>query len=330
MKLYIYTIIFVGLLAIHFNPLRAQQVHVRAVIDSTNVLIGDQFNLRLEVDQPKSALVEFPAFGDSLSETVEIVARSPLDTFHLDAGEQIKIIQNLTITSFDTGKHVVPALKFGLKYQNIAQIIESQPAEFYVHGMEIDTTKGPVDIKAPYTAPVTLKEVSPYILGAILIGALIFFLFYYIERRKKNKPVFGWAEKPKDPAHVVALRELDRIKEQKMWQQNQVKLYYSDISDTLRIYIEERFGVQAMEYTTDETIRAFMSQKNLLNEKNFKELKDILSLSDLVKFAKYQPLPDDHNMTLMNAYFFVNDTKAEEKKTIQEKDEREGDDVVLK
>ena len=330
MKLYIYTIIFVGLLTIHFNPLRAQQVHVRAVIDSTNVLIGDQFNLRLEVDQPKSARVEFPEFGDSLSATVEIVASSPLDTFQLDASEQIKIIQNLTITSFDTGKQVVPSLKFQLKYQDIAQIIESQPAEFYVHGMEIDTTKGPVDIKMPYAAPVTLKEVSPYILGTILIGALIFFLFYYIERRKRNKPVFGWTEKPKDPAHVVALRELDRIKEQKLWQQNQVKLYYSDISDTLRIYIEERFGINAMEYTTDETIRAFESQKGLLNGKNFNELKDILSLSDLVKFAKYHPLPDDHNMTLMNAYFFVNDTKAEEKKTTQEKDEREGDDVVLK
>lgn len=309
----------------------AQQIHPRAVIDSTHVLIGDQFNLRLEVDQPAGVQVEFPQIGDSLSPVVEVIAQSPLDTFVLDEKQQIKIIQNLIITSFDTGRQEVPALKFRLKYNNLSDTIESLPAEFFVHGMPIDTTKGPVDIKKPYGAPVTLKEVSPYILGIILIGALIFFLFYYIQRRKKNQPVFGKAEKPKEPAHVIAIRELDRIKEQKLWQQNQIKAYYSDLSDTLRQYIEDRFGINAMEYTTDETVRAFQLQKGLLNEKSFNELKNILSLSDLVKFAKYQPLPDDHNLSLMNAYFFVNDTKPEEKKTSQtNENEQEGEEVVLK
>lgn len=325
------TVLFACLWAIHPIMVSAQQVSTRAVIDSTHVLIGDQFNLRLEVDQPNGVLVAFPQIGDSLSPTIEVIAQSPLDTFVLDESQQLKIIQNLTITSFDTGRQVVPSLKFELKYNNLTDTIESLPAEFFVHGMPIDTTKGPVDIKKPYAAPVTLKEVSPYILGAILIGALIFFLFYYIQRRKKNKPVFGKAEKPKEPAHVIALRHLDQIKEQKLWQQNQVKAYYSDISDTLRTYIEERFGINAMEYTTDETIKAFQTQRGLLNEKNFSELKNILSLADLVKFAKYEPLPDDHNLTLMNAYFFVNDTKLEEKRTSQTKEnERDGEEVVLK
>ncbi len=325
-----FTAILLCLWAILQVQAQAQKIQVRAVIDSTNVLIGDQFNLRLEVDQPLDVNVEFPEIGDSLSSAVEVISRSPLDTFQLVEKEQIKIIQNLLITSFDSGRQVVPALKFRLKYDNLTDTIESLPAEFFVHTMPLDTTKGPVDIKKPYEAPVTLKEASPYILGAILIGALIFFLFYYVQRRKNNKPVFGKTEKPREPAHIVAIRELDRIKDQQLWQHGQVKAFYSEVTDTLRVYIEERFAINAMEYTTEETIRAFQKQKGMLNEKLFNELKSMLTLADLVKFAKYEPLADDHNMTLMNAYFFVNDTKQEEKKTELSQDGREGEEVVLK
>ena len=307
----------------------AQKIQARAVIDSTNILIGDQINLRLELDQPKDVSIEFPVIGDSLSATVEVVGRSPLDTFKLDEQEQIKIVQNLTITSFDSGQQVVPPFHFKLKYNELEETIETLPVEFFVHTMVIDTTKGPVDIKRPYAAPVTLKEVSPYILGAILIGGLLFFGYYYIQQRRKNQPLFRLS-KPAEPPHVVALRQLDRIKEEKLWQTEEIKTYYSQVSDTLRTYIENRFNIPAMEYTTEETTRAFQENKNLISEKSFEELRNILSLSDLVKFAKYHPLPDDHNLTLMNAYFFVNQTKIEVKETSQTTDDREGEDVELK
>ena len=318
------------LLFMQASIVHAQKIQAKATIDSTHVLIGDQVNLRIELDQPNNLHIEFPVIGDSLSSGLEVMKRSPLDTFQLNEKEQIKIIQNLTITSFDTGKQVVPPFQFLLKYGDLHDTIETLPAEFFVHGMKIDTTKGPVDIKRPYGAPVTLKEVSPYILGAILVGALIFFLFYYIQRKRKNKPVFAKVEKPKEPAHVIALRELDRIKEEKLWQKSELKTYYSLVSDTLRMYIENRFKINAMEYTTDETIQAFKYRNDLLSAKSLEELRKILSLSDLVKFAKYTPLPDDHNLTLMNAYFFVNQTKSEDKKITPPVDEREGEDVVLK
>ncbi len=318
---------FLGLFATNGT---AQGIKVKAVIDSTNVLIGDQLNLRLEVEQPKDVTVEFPMVGDTIANGIEMIEKSPLDTFQLDESEQLKIIQNLTITSFDTGRNVVPAFQFRLKQGDLEQNLETLPAEFFVHGLEIDTTQGVYDIKHPYGAPVTLAEASPYILGAILILAIAFFIFYYIQRRKKNKPMFGKVEKPKEAPHVVALRELDKIKESKSWQQpDQVKSFYSGVSDTLRQYIQERFAVNAMEYTTDETIQAFQRKKELLSEKSFSQLKEILSLSDLVKFAKYQPSPDDHNLTLMNAFFFVNETKMEDKKSPVQ-DDREGEDVTIK
>jgi hypothetical protein len=178
--------------------------------------------------------------------------------------------------------------------------------------MKIDTTKGPVDIKIPYAAPMTLKEVIPYILGIILIAAIIFFIFYYIKWKKKNVPLFVRPEKPAEPAHVIALRELDRIKAQKLWQQEKIKQYYSEVSDTIRLYIQNRFEIQALEQTSAETIGVLKFRKDLVDSASLDQLQHILSLADLVKFAKYSPLPDDNNQTLMNAYFFVNQTRNAE------------------
>ncbi|MFV0376522.1 MAG: hypothetical protein ACK5JD_04380 [Mangrovibacterium sp.] len=307
---------------------RAQGVKVKAVIDSTHVLIGDQLKLRLEIEMTKGTRVAFPQIGDTLTPQIEVISQSPLDTLKLDEAEQLKVIKNLMITSFDTGRIEVPPFQFKLLQNGQELNLETLPAEFFVHSMPLDTTKGPVDIKHPYAAPVTLAEASPYILGAILILAIVFFIFYYLQRRKKNKPLFG-PVKPKEAPHVIALRQLERIREEKHWQEpGLVKAYYSEVSDTLREYIEKRFAINALEYTTDETVQAFNRQKGLLSDKSFGQLKEILSLSDLVKFAKYQPLTDDHNLTLMNAFFFVNDTKIEERK--EAKDEREGEDVALK
>ena len=309
---------------------KAQKIQAKTVLDSTQILIGDQVSLRLELDQPKSLTIDFPVIGDSISPTVEIIERSPLDTFELDEAEQIKIIQNFTITSFDTGLQVIPPFYFKLQYDELSDTIETRPVDFFVHSMPIDTTRGPVDIKKPHRAPITLAEVSPYILGVILVGALVFFIFYYIKRKKNNKPVFGRPSKPKEPAHIIALRRLDHVKNDKLWQHGEVKLFYSEVADTLRAYIEDRFEIFAMEYTTDETIEAFTRQKGLISDKSFEELKNLLNLSDLVKFAKYKPTDDDHNLTLMNAYFFVNQTKIEDKKTDQPADDREGEEVALK
>ena len=196
-----------------------------------------------------------------------------------------------------------------------------------VYTMQIDTTKGPTDIKMPYGAPLTLKEVTPYILGVILIGAIIFFLLYSIKRKKKNQPLFVRPPKPKEPAHVVALRELDRIKDEKIWQKGKTKLYYSELTDTLRTYIEDRFGIRAMEQVTDEILDSFRRQKGLISEKTFANLSQTLQVADLVKFAKYEPLPDDVNLSLVNAYFFVNETRKEEPKKETDEEKGEGNNV---
>ena len=293
----------------------AQRIQARATIDSVNYLIGDQLKVHLELDQPEGIKINFPEIGDSLSSTIEVLERSPLDTFHLDKSEQIKIIQNLTITSFDTGKQVIPPFYFSLKNNGMMDTIESLPVDFFVKSMKIDTTKGPVDIKLPYKAPVNLKEASPYILGIILIASLIFFIFYYINRKKHKRSLFGKPLKEIEPPHIVALRSLDQIRNEKLWQQNQIKKYYSKVTETLRIYIQNEFHIKTLECTTDEILSEFRNHKDLIPDKLYNELKDILNTADLVKFAKYKPAADDNEQTLQKAYVFVETTKPKIKET---------------
>lgn len=334
MKRRLLYVILIVLLSGSFYTLKAQQVTVKASIDSTHILIGDQLKLLLEIEKPKDLKVEFPQVPDTFSSKIEVVSRSKVDTFKLDNKERVKLTQTFQITSFDSGQHQVPPFYFRMKNGQVLDSAATRALMFQVHGMKIDTTKGPVDIKTVYAAPVTLKEVIPYILGIILLASIIFFIFYYIRWKKKNVPLFAKIEKPADPAHVVALRELDRIKMQKLWQQEKLKQYYSEVSDTIRTYIENRFDIQAMEQTSSETIGIFKQKKELVDGKTLDQLQHILSLADLVKFAKYNPLPDDNNLTLMNAYFFVNQTKKEEIKAPEKQEEQpkeelgEGKEVV--
>lgn len=297
----------------------AQQVKVKASIDSTHMLIGDQIKLMLEIEKPIDMDIQFPVIPDTFSSKIEVVKRLPIDTFQLEDKERERLTQSILISSFDSGSHVIPAFTFKTNYNDMKDSIATAALNLNVLTMKIDTTKGPVDIKVPYAAPVTLTEVTPYILGAILIGAILFFIFYYVRWKKKNAPLFVKPEKPKEPAHVVALRELDRIKQQKLWQQEKIKQYYSEVADTIRNYIEKRFNIPAMEQTSAETIGVFKQNKELIDSNALNQIQHILSLADLVKFAKYTPLPDDNNLTLMNAYFFVNQTKKEEAVKTSEK-----------
>ncbi|HYQ55908.1 MAG TPA: hypothetical protein VEP89_01090 [Draconibacterium sp.] len=311
---------------------QAQRIKATASLDSANILIGDQVKLVLEVDHPKDVNVQFPSVPDTINSLIEVISRSGIDTFELDDETLMKQIQSYTITSFDSGSYRISPYWFKIEVDGRIDSIPSNGVSLNVYTMEIDTTKGPTDIKMPYGAPLTLKEVMPYILGVILIGAIIFFLLYSIKRKKNNKPIFSRPAKPKEPAHIIALRELDRIKSEKIWQKGKTKQYYSELTDALREYIEDRFGIRALEQTTDETVESFRTQKGLINEKHFANLTQLLQLADLVKFAKYQPLPDDDNMSLVNAYFFVNDTKKEEAKKLEEKagDDENVEEVEIK
>jgi hypothetical protein len=147
-----------------------------------------------------------------------------------------------------------------------------------------------------------------YIGIAVVILAIIAFLIYYFVKKNKNKIIEPIVVKapPVDP-HIKALKALEELALKKLWQEGKTKEYYSGVSDILRIYLDDRFTLGALEMTTDE-IMFTLRRKGELNDDLKNKLRQILVLSDLVKFAKEQPLPAENEAILSSAIDFINDS----------------------
>lgn len=320
---------FLALISILFwssqSNIIAQNYSVSATPDSTLMLIGGQMNLTLEVAQPKGLRVIFPQFGDTITKDIEIVEKSDPDTTDL-GNDRISVKQILRITSFDSGLHYIPPIEFELATEQARQIKKTNPIGLMVVNPfeEVDPQKGIADIKGPVNTPFKLSELYrflPWILGGLLLAILIAAAIYFYVKRKNPIKAFI-KEKPKEPAHVVALKELDHLKDEKLWQKGKVKEFHSTLTDILRKYLQDRYGIPALEQITPEIMNS-LSKVDLPDDKIADRLKQVLELADLVKFAKMEPLPDENDLSLMNAYFFVNQTKFEEQTLSEEETDKE-------
>ena len=282
----------------------SQTIKVKAHVDTLNIRIGDQVRLHLEVDQPGNLRVGFPVITDTLSGKVDVVKQLKADSTLINNSLHIK--KDYLITSFDSGQHTIPALEFTVQEGTKTDTFRTMPIYLNVNTIPVDTTKGFRDIKAPIKAPISLAEVWPYLtglLGLIIIGVIIWILV----RRNKHKPIFG-IRKPAEPPHIVALRELDQLRNDKLWQQSKEKQYYTRLTEILRLYLENRFQIAALEMTSEEIMQA-MKRVSIENPNDLQLLSIIFTTSDLVKFAKAHPLPDENEVVLLNAFQFVNNTK---------------------
>ena len=293
----------------------AQLIEVKATIDSTDILIGQQTLIKLEVVQPKEAKVNFPDFKPEglLTENVEILAISEADTSKADK-DKIIIRQNYLITSFDSGSYVIPPFKFQL----IDQDYLTNSLTLNVDNIPINEDEDIKDIKPLYEPPFDwfiIVMIWLILLALALIGVGIY--FYILKRRNKPIPLFGKQEVILPP-HEIALRKLTAIKEEKIWQKGLDKLYYTQLTDVLREYFVQRFNIQAMEMTSGEIITALQTDEDakIILDK----LKQILSVSDMVKFAKRQPTTEENEMSIVNAFFVVSQT-CEREEVVEMKNE---------
>ncbi|WP_462317242.1 hypothetical protein [Marinilabilia sp.] len=314
-------LIFLGIMWIGNPSLsRAQDFSVSATPDSTLMVIGGQMDLTLEVAQPPNIDVVFPQFKDTITKSIEIVEAIGPDTTQIDPN-RILVKKVFRITSFDSGLHYIPPMEFELASAELASKKKTRSIGLMVANPfeNVDPQKGITDIKAPRETPFILAELLrflPWILGGLVVLLLIAAgIWFYVKRQNPLKGLIK--EKPKDPPHVVALRELDHIKSEKLWQKGQVKEFYSELTDVLREYLEERYNIPAPEQITSEIMTSLKSV-DLPDDKVTEKIQQVLELADLVKFAKMEPLPDENDLSLMNAYFFVNQTKYEEPKSTEE------------
>ncbi len=303
--LYIWSLIFLPGLA---GNAIAQQAGATATLEKNSILIGDQVNIELKLTVPAQSKVEWPLLAENLAEKVEIVRKTVIDTVE-SSNDRYTLRQNVLITSFDSGTYVIPPIqfKYHLKGDTVSYFSETQPLGLDVQNIKVDQKEDIKPIKPPLRAPVTFKELLPWILGGLALAAAIAFLFYYIRQRKRRQPVFQFRVRPKLPPHEIAFNAFEKLRLKKLWQAGQIKEYYTELTDIVRVYIEDRYVVRAMEMTTDEIsdgLRKTEAPKEASNK-----LRQTLVLSDLVKFAKEKPLPDENDQSLNYCIDFVRATK---------------------
>ncbi len=301
-----------------FIPISAytQLIEVRVQLDTNIIQLGDLVNMKIEIEKPANSVVVFPAFSDTLTSEIEIVEIGKLDSSVLK-NNIILLKQNLNLTVFDTVLFIIPPLTFVYQSADYTDSVFSSYNFLGVMPFPVDSTNAIRDIKNIYNVPLGFSEIFPFVL--IFLGMAIsgWLVWYIIKKKKRNEPIIFRA-KPVDPPDVAALRELDRLKAEKLWQQGKVKEYYSRISEIIRVYIEGRFGIAAPELTSYEILAGI--REAIYNSSDYEKLKSVLQLSDLVKFAKANPEPDENVDQFENAYQFILNTRYQQQAEIMATD----------
>jgi hypothetical protein len=301
---------FLYLLSTVNCQLSTAQVSATLRADSSQIQIGDHLNIRLTVKHPNNLAVPFPVISDTLG-NLELVSASKIDT-SVESDKKV-LSQLYTVSAYDSGEYHAGPVKVFFKNSNgELDSILSNDIPVTVNTLDVDTAKPFKAIKAPLDVPYSWREFIPYIVGGIVLLIAIIAGIILWRKYRKQKPVVVERPKPKDPAHIWARKELKKLEEEKLWQGDNVKLYYSRLTDILRFYLEYRYGWYAMESTTEE-IQNEIENYNL-KEKAKENLLSTLRTADLVKFAKMIPMPDANIKAMESAYKFIDFTEPNENK----------------
>lgn len=303
----------IALLLLPFG-LMAQEAET--LIDTNRILIGDQVRISLMLETKAQDTVVWPEIGDTLITEIEVISRTGIDTAYDSQDISTKLYtQDLIITSFDSGYYAVPPFKYLVN----GQLVKSNAFLLQVGSVQLDTADAIKDIKEPipvdYGLIDWLKDYWHWVITTILLVVLTILLIRYYIKKRNEKPQLV-KEKPKEPANVIAKRKLTELEEKRLWQHNKIKEYHSELTDIIREYLELRFDMHAMEQTSDEIMQSLRFKD--LKEIEKRDLRKILLLADLVKFAKEKPIPEENEESIMLAYKFVESSKELNTKTKEE------------
>lgn len=300
-------ILFTGL----YTSSEAQDINVTAAFDSSRIYIGDQVNYIVTLIQPKDIELELQHFKDTLCQNIEIVSGPFSDSIDLEEN-LLKITNSYLITSFDSGFYEVPPVYAEYKTETGIRRYFSDYSYLQVKRVDITPPDSAqiFDIIDPFGAPVTLGEIMPWLLLGILIAAAIWGIIKLLKKYRKKKEEPGIIINP-DPAHIIAFRDLEKLRDEQLWQKGEIKLYYSKLTEILRQYLENRYNVYSLEMTTSETLEELL-KTGFKKNKQYESLKSILNGADLVKFAKYKPDPVENDVHFQNSWKFVEDTMLQE------------------
>ncbi|NNC82109.1 MAG: hypothetical protein HKN79_00905, partial [Flavobacteriales bacterium] len=230
----------------------AQEVRIDTRLDTLDIRIGEQTTYRITasgVNDP--SLLQWPQLKDTLHRSIEIVESLPIDT--LSHEETYTLEKALIITSWDSGYYAIRPLP--ITYDD--ELFYTEAMLLSVNTVQVDTTAAPLDIKPIYHEPFSFKDWLSLNWPYLLIAAILLLIVLVILRlkRKGTVDVFGPRPVPAIPIHEQALARLKELRESQAPETYKKKTYYSELTDTLRAYLEGRYGVPALEQTSKEIMQ---------------------------------------------------------------------------
>lgn len=299
-----------------------QRPAVTARVEPDSIGIGDRFDLVIEVDKDLVQVVEFPLFAPEEEGGIELYENLPVDTLARE-GRRLKLRKRYRMAAFDEGRYDLGAAQVLYIDKNIVDTLASEePLRLEVGTFRIDSTSQSIyDLKAQKNLPFRFREVSGYVKWGVFFLLMLLAAGYALKRYLASRGKgFGDLFKPAPPLppHVAAIQALEALHNQKLWQNNRHKQYYSGLTDILRTYIAARWGFGAMEMTSDEIIETMRPEE--LPDKARMDLTAILRDADLVKFAKATPEAEQNEADYLKAYYFVEETKPVEEEAPAEEE----------
>ena len=282
------------------SQLRANNIQIGAAASTDTISVGGQFLYRLEARITNG--INWPILTDTIG-SFEIIEIRDIDTV---SQNPLHLKQDFVLTHWDTGFFRIPSIAF--TYGSDSLFTQSLDITI-VAGVEIPEENVLASIKEPIDIPFGWDDIKKYVYAWFII-AIISAIIIAIYSKLKSKKKKALEEAPKIPAHIIALGELESLKSKELWQNELIKEYYSELSDILRTYVENRYQILAMESTTDEIDNDL---KLLLEKEDRQILIEFLSTADLVKFAKANPEKNIAEQYLDMVRRFVLKTKLEEK-----------------
>ena len=313
------------ILAAMLDIIPGGQAFLKPLQPRDSILIADQLEYGFQLDSlAEGTALALPEFEGASNDTLTLVRGWQLDTTarlrvrqpgSRKRAELYNVRGSIVIAPFEEGTYFLPPIPVlrgedTLVFEGIEMEVKTMPvdtATFQIH-----------DIKGQMRYPLTFKELLPWIGGVLLFAALLVLGIRAILRRRQA----GGEAEHRDPAYIVALRELDKWRGDAFWAPEKQKAYYSGITDALKTYIEDRFGVDAPEMTTAELFDALKGAEDLPADLR-EELRDVFECADFVKFAKHVASQEENARALPTAVRFVTSTYQ----TVLEEEQKKGDEL---
>lgn len=304
----------------------AGPIQLKASLDSTSLLMGKQTTLYINLVQDRGQQGHFLNVGDTLTSAIDVVDPGMADTTDIGSGRE-EIRRSITIQAFDSGLYTIPPFV----YVAGRDTIYSNDLPLKVIPCNVDSLTTVHDYADTVDGGWRLWDFLPdivvdywwVILGVALL--IVAVSLYFLLRKKKVADLLP--KKKPLPPYEVAMQELTRLKESKLCERGQEKEYYTRLTEILRVYLYQRFGINAMEMTSTQIMQRVNDHSE--TKPSAALMKQILEMADFVKFANVRPMPDDNVKSFNMATRFVEDTKpAPEPETDEDDDEKSTADAT--